>query len=232
MNAADRRRLTPSLGIVAAVLLLILIALWLGVGRGAHWHDKAAPPKLPPLGTNLPAPTVPPLDQYAEVWQHPLFNPSRTPEAATGNSDEATGDLQLTGVIMLPDLKMAILHDKTNNRDYRVIEGQPSRGGPALVELHPRSAVVDASGSRVNLQLIPGPAPDASAPAQDGTQPPQSAEQGASAMVSRQAPNDSGRVVPMAGPGNPLSGDARARQLKARIEAARRRAARQHDDGG
>ena len=126
------------------------------------------PPKLPPLGTSLPSPTVPPLDQYAEVWQHPLFNPSRTPEAAAGNGDEATGDLQLTGVIMLPNLKMAILHDKTNNKDYRIIEGRPSRGGPALVELHPRSAVVDTSGSRVNLQLIPGPSPDTSAPAQVG----------------------------------------------------------------
>lgn len=232
MNAADRRRLTPSLGIVAAVLLLVLIALWLGLGRGAHWQDNAAPPKLPPLGTSLPAPEVPPLDQYASVWQHPLFNPSRMPEAAAGNGDEATGDLQLTGVIMLPDLKMAILHDKTNNKDYRIIEGRPSRGGPALVELHPRSAVVDTSGSRVNLQLIPGPSPESSAPAEDGAQAQQSAGQGASAMVSRQAQGDSGRQVPMAGPGAQASPEARARQLKARIEAARRRAARQHDDGG
>src|SRR6185437_5196264 len=92
MNAADRRRLTPSLGIGAAVLLLVLIALWLGLGRGAHWHDKAAPPKLPQAGPNLPAPTVPLLEQYAAVWQHPLFSPSRTPEAPAGNGDEATGD--------------------------------------------------------------------------------------------------------------------------------------------
>ncbi|HJR11421.1 MAG TPA: hypothetical protein VJ823_08380 [Rhodanobacteraceae bacterium] len=232
MNAADRRRLTPSLGIVAAVLLLVLIALWLGLGRGAHWHEKAAPPRLPPLGTNLPAPAVPPLDQYAAVWQRPLFNPSRTPEAAAGSGDEATGDLQLTGVIMLPDLKMAILHDKTSNKDYRIIEGQPSRGGPALVELHPRSAVVDVSGSRVNLQLIPGPSPGTSAPAQDGAQPQQSAGQGASAMVSRQAQIDSGQRVPMSGTGGQSSTEARARELKARIEAARRRAARQNDGGG
>ena len=232
MNAADRRRLTPSLGILAVVLLLILIALWLGLGRGAHWHDKAAPPKLPPVGTNLPAPAVPPLDEYAAVWQHPLFNPSRTPEAAAGNGDEATGDLQLTGVIMLPNLKMAILHDKTNNKDYRVIEGQPSRGGPALVELHPRSAVVDTSGSRVTLQLVPGPAPNSSAPEQDGTQPPQGPGQG-SAMVSRQAQNDSGRRMPMGVSRDLPSAEARARQLRARIEAERRRAAaRQHDDGG
>lgn len=221
MNAADRRRLTPPLVILAAVLLLALIALWLGVGRGAHWHDGAAPPRLPPVGATVPPPVVPPLDQFAEVWQRPLFSPSRTPEeAVAGGEGAASGNLELTGVIMLPGLRMAILHDKTNNRDYRVIEGQPSRGGPVLVELHPRSAVVEASGSRQHLQLIPGPG----TPQPGGVQPPESAEQGASGMVSRQGEGDSGRQMPMSGTGGQASAEARARELKARIEAARRRA--------
>ena len=233
MNAADRRRLTPSLAIVAAVLLLVLVALWLGLGRGAHWRDKAAPPKLPPAGANLPAPTVPALDQYAEVWQRPLFSPTRTPEAAAGEGDEASGDLELTGVIMLPGLKMAILHDKTGNKDYRVIEGRPAQGGPALVELHPRSAVVDNAGSRQSLQLVPGPSPAASSagPQPGAPQPMDNAEPGASGMVSRRAPDNSVRQVPMSTTSEPSSTAARARQLKARIEAERRRAARQHDDG-
>lgn len=233
MNAADRRRLTPTLAIVAAILLLILIALWLGLGRGAHWRNKAAPPKLPPAGANLSAPAVPALDQYAEVWQRPLFSPTRTPEAAAGDGGEASGDLELTGVIMLPGLKMAILHDKTSNADYRIVEGQPARGGPALVELHPRSAVVDNSGSRLTLQLIPGPSPAASSGgAQPGApQPMDNAGSAASAMVSRRAENNSMRQVPMSTSSEPSSTAARARQLKARIEAERRRAARQHDGG-
>lgn len=234
MNAADRRRLTPSLGVLAAVLLLALIALWLGVGQGAHWRDKAAPAKLPPSGSATPAPSVPPLDQYAAIWQHPLFSPTRTPEAVAGTDDEASGDLQLTGVIMLPGLKLAILHDKTRNKDYRVIEGQASAGGPALVELHPRSAVVDASGSRLTLQLVPGPAPDAgnAGAAEGGTQAVPSAGAGASAMVPRQMQGDSVRRVPMATSRTQPSENLRARQLKARIEAERRRAARQQDGGG
>ncbi len=231
MNAADRRRLTPSLAIVAAVLLLALIALWLGAGRGVHWHDDTAPPRLPPVGATVPPPVVPPLDQFAEVWQRPLFSPDRAPEAVTGSEGAASGNLELTGVIILPGLKMAILHDKTNNRDYRVIEGRPSRDGPALVELHPRSAVVEASGSRRQLQLIPGPSPESAGGAQQGGQPPESAEQGASGMVSRQGGGDSGRQAPMSGTGGQVSAEARARQLKARIEAARRRA-RQDGSGG
>ena len=65
MNAADRRRLTPALGAVAAILLVLLVALWAGLGRGARWHDDAAPSRLPPVGTATPAPTVPPLDRFA-----------------------------------------------------------------------------------------------------------------------------------------------------------------------
>jgi general secretion pathway protein N len=229
VNAADRRRLTPSLGILAAALLLVLIALWLGLGRGAHWHDKAAPPKLPQAGTNLPAPTVPPLEQYAAVWQHPLFSPSRTPEAPAGNGDEATGDLQLTGVIMLPDLKLAILHDKTQNKDYRAILGRPSRDAPALIELHPRSAVVDASGTRLTLQLVPGAAPDAGNAQADDPQPAPSAERGGSGMVSPPGDDASGRQTAISA--GRASAAARASQLKLRIQAARQRAEQQNGGG-
>lgn len=227
MNATDRRRLTPALGTVAAILLVLLIALWAGLGRGAHWHDDAAPAQLPAVGAATPAPAVPPLDQFAEVWQHPLFSPTRTPEAAATGDGGSSGNLELTGVIMLPHLKMAILHDKASGRDYRVVEGQPPRDGPVLVELHPRSAVVETSGSRVQLQLIPGPSPQAdNAPESPETgQPvPMQGQGPGSAMVSRPEARNPGQVS------GPDSAEARARALKARIEAERRRA-RQKDGG-
>lgn len=225
MNAADRRRLTPALGIVAALLAVLLIALWAGLGRGARWHDGAAsPPRLPPAGDALPAPAVPPLAQYVEVWQHPLFSPTRSPEAVAPGAGEASGDLQLTGVIMLPGVNMAILHDKTSGRDYRVLKGQASRDGPLLVELHPRSAVVESGGSRLQLQLIPGPSPDAGnvPEPQGGAQPvPMQGPGAGSAMVSGPAAHNPERAADAA---------AAARALKARIEAQRRRA--QQQDGG
>lgn len=214
MNAADRRRLTPTLGTVAVLLALLLVALWLGLGRGAHWHDDAPPPRLPPLGSNLPPPTVPPLEQYAGVWQRPLFSPTRSPEPAAGGDGAASSDLELTGVILLPELKMAIVHDKASNKDYRAILGQPSRDGPALIELHPRSAVIDASGSRVTLQLVPGPSPDAGQP-----QVAESAAQGGSAIVAHQGEDES---APQAQPPAASPAATRAAQLRARIQAARR----------
>lgn len=231
MNAADRRRLTPMLGSLAGLLALLLIALWAGLGRGARWHDVGAPAQLPPAENTLPAPAVPPLAQYAEVWQHPLFSPTRTSEAAAAGGGEASGDLQLTGVVMLPGLNMAILHDKTSGHDYRVVEGQPGQGGPVLVELHPRSAVVESSGARLQLQLIPGPSPEAGnvPPPEEGPGVPVQGPRPGSGMVTRP---EAQNVVPGRGGAGqgPESAEARARALKARIEAQRRRAQRQ--DGG
>lgn len=229
MNAADRRRLTPTLGVAAAVLVVILIALWLGLGRGAHWRDDAAPPRLPPLGSTPPPPTVPPLEQYADVWQRPLFSPTRAPEPAAGGDGTASSDLELTGVIMLPDLKLAILHDKTQNKDYRAILGRPSRDAPALIELHPRSAVVDASGTRLTLQLVPGAAPDAGNAQADDPRPAPSAERGGSGMVSPQGDDASGRQTAISA--GRASAAARASQLKLRIQAARQRAEQQNGGG-
>lgn len=156
MNADDHRRLTPIFGIIAAALAALLIALWAGAGRSPNWHDGAAPSRLPTVVSNLPLPTIAPLRHYREVWLRPLFSPTRSP----GSTTEAKGDFQLTGVIMSPGLDMAILHDKTSGKDYRVIKGRPTEGAPVLVDLSPRGAIVDASGSRLQLKLIPGPSPD------------------------------------------------------------------------
>ena len=227
MNAADRRRLTPVAAIVAVILVALAITLWAGVGSGAHWHDASASAALPLAESTPKPPDVAPLEQYREVWQHPLFSPTRSPEAVGGGENESSGNLQLTGVIMLPGLNMAILHDTSTGKDYRVVEGQPSRHGLALVALHPRSAVVESAGTRLHLMLRPGPAAGAGTSAaepygsgegaDDPSAPEDSARQDASAKVSRD-----GAGEPAAG-AESASAEARSRMLRARIEARRRR---------
>ncbi|HJP99879.1 MAG TPA: hypothetical protein VJ862_15090 [Rhodanobacteraceae bacterium] len=237
MNAADRRRLTPIAAVVAVILAALLITLWAGVGSSAHWHDTAVSAELPRAEPTAKPPDVAPLEEYREVWQHPLFSPTRSPEAAGGGS-ESSGDLQLTGVIMLPGLKMAMLHDNTTGTDYRVIEGQPPRQGPALIALQPRSAVVEAGGARLHLTLHPGPAGGSGAGAAEAgssaededTQPApeHSAGEDTSAMVSRRGAGET--AASGMSEAGAASAEARARMLRARIEARRRRAP--HGSGG
>lgn len=223
MNAADRRRLTPVLGVIAVVLALLLVASWLGLGRGAHWHDRAALLRLPQVDTAEPAPNVPPLTRFSDVWQRPLFSQNRAPEQVAGGNGGSSGNLRLTGVIMRPGLRMAILHDLTTGKDFRVVEGQPSKGGPALLELHPRSAVVEASGARLQLRLVPGPSPYAgarTAPASGAGVHPAQNEGSGSGKVLRRDDRDSGQAGAFRRRTEAVG--ARALALQARIKAARR----------
>src|SRR5581483_9703494 len=210
MNAADRRRLTPALGIACALLALLLIALWAGAGRGAHWDDTAEPARLPPLKTASPPPSVPPLQDFANVWEHPLFSPDRKPIPGGGDTGESadSNNLELTGVIILPGLHMALLREKQ------------SGGGATVIEVKPRSAVVEAGGSRSELALKPGAAPAADAVDNAAAGGPTPFE----AVPGDQEGEAVTQPATAPAPVQPVAAQARARMLKARIEQRRRQA--------
>jgi len=221
MNAADRRRLTPALGIACALLALLLIALWAGAGRGAHWDDTAEPARLPPLKTASPPPSVPPLQDFANVWEHPLFSPDRKPIPGGGDTGESadSNNLELTGVIILPGLHMALLREKNSGLTLRVREGQ-SGGGATVIEVKPRSAVVEAGGSRSELALKPGAAPAADAVDNAAAGGPTPFE----AVPGDQEGEAVTQPATAPAPVQPVAAQARARMLKARIEQRRRQA--------
>ena len=159
MNAAAQRRLTAPL--VAAVLLLglVFLALLAGLGRGVRWAPPRAAAPLPAQhAATLPPPV--PLEHFAPVWQQPLFNPDRKPVAHAASGGGQLGDLELTGVILTPGLRMALLHNKregAGEQELRVREGTGLPDGNwTLVEIKPRSAVFDSPSGRVELQLPAG----------------------------------------------------------------------------
>lgn len=158
MNAAHQRSLTPALVATAVVLASLLLLLLGGVGSGVHWK---APRPLPPLSpvdgaANLPAPL--PLEQFAVVWQKPLFSSDRKPAARMASDGAGLGDLELTGIIITPTLRMALLRDKNgDHREVRLREGASlPDGGVTLLEVHPRSAVFATSAGQTELKLPAG----------------------------------------------------------------------------
>lgn len=174
MNAAHQRRLTPVLAGTAIALGALWLMLLAGVGRGERWNPPHAASPLPATAGATDLPRMQPLQEFALVWQKPLFNPDRKP-AVRAADGSAPGDLELTGVIITPTLRMALLHDKTGDRQLRLRVGESlPDGSVSLVELHPRSALVDASGGRVELKLPAGapidmPKPGSQADAPSGT---------------------------------------------------------------
>ncbi len=157
MNAAHQRRLTPALGGSAVVLAALLLLLFGGVGRAVHWLPPRTLPPLPPPGTsaNLPQPEL--LQRFSVVWNKPLFNPDRKPTTRAAAGASNLGDLELTGIIITPELRMALLHDKNGNKEIRLREGATlPDGSVTLIEVHARSAVFDSAAGRTELKLPAG----------------------------------------------------------------------------
>ncbi|MEP6897978.1 MAG: hypothetical protein ABI870_05560 [Rhodanobacter sp.] len=168
MNATHQRRLTPVLVTVVVLLGVLLVLLLSGVGRHARWRSPRAMPPLPPATNAIDLPRAAPLQQFALVWQKPLFSPDRKPIARTVQGGSNLGDLDLTGIILTPALHMALLHDKNGDRQIRLREGESLPDGSVkLVEVRPRSALFDASGGRTELKLPAGAPIDMPKPGMD-----------------------------------------------------------------
>src|SRR6185437_735441 len=100
--------------------------------------------------------------EFAPVWQQSLFSPDRKPEAHAASGGSSLGDLALTGIILTPQLHMALLHDKNGNKELRLREGQSLPDGSlSLVEVKPRSVILDSAQGRTELKLPAGAPIDA-----------------------------------------------------------------------
>lgn len=156
MNAAAQRRLTPVLGVVAAVCGVIFLTLLAGVGHGVHWGKPRAPDALPAAhDQGLPPPI--PLNQFSAVWTQPVFSADRKPSMRTAAGGASLGDMQLTGIILTAPLHMALLRDKSGEHEVRVREGDALPDGSwRLVELKPRAAVFESGSGRTELELPAG----------------------------------------------------------------------------
>lgn len=176
MNAAAQRRLTPVLAGVAGALLLLLLVLFAGAGRGVRWDPPRPAAPLPDLrasAADLPHPV--PLEQFGIVWQQPVFNPDRKPITRATKGGASLGEMQLTGIILTPGLHMALLHTRGQDADVRVAEGAALPDGSwKLVEVKPRSAVFESASGRTELELPAGApidAPKADGQPQPGAMP-------------------------------------------------------------
>lgn len=229
MNAADQRRLSPFLVGCAVLLGATLLMLFAGAGGKVQWGAPRPLPPLPASGNPANLPTPVPLQDFAVVWQKPLFAADRKPVAAGASS---LGDLELTGVIITPDLRIALLRDKKGDREVRLRQGEATPDGSiTLVEVLPRAAVFDSSAGRTELKLPAGAPIDTVKP---GTPPPAGSAPpsgGADNMmrVGPEPAQDQPRANQPAGDHPPTSFANRLKQLRDNVEKRRaERAAESH----
>ncbi|MBB3227898.1 general secretion pathway protein N [Luteibacter sp. Sphag1AF] len=154
MRAAQQRRLTPVLAAVTGVLALVFVGILAGAGSGIRWEEPLAA-TAPPAARPPALPPSVPLATFAEVWQRPLFTSDRKPLVLADGDGEASnlGDLELTGIIMTPGLRIALLRDRSKDSTVRVREGALLEGRWTLATLGARSATFDNGGERRELTL-------------------------------------------------------------------------------
>ncbi|HMH68743.1 MAG TPA: hypothetical protein VK519_12590 [Pinirhizobacter sp.] len=224
MNAVGHQRLAPWLAGACAVTGAALLVFLAGVGRQVAWNDVPGAAEEARAARAAVMPETMPLASFAEVWQRPLFAADRKPGAVAATGDTVSlGDLQLTGIILTPTLKMALFRSTSGDKQVRVKEGAALPDGRwTLATLGPRSATFDNGGERKELTLVTA-RPDALAKAPEN------------APAEGQRPPVAGQMVPNAEgspenrtaenpPQPPPPGDdpgSEAAQRRARIDALR-----------
>lgn len=153
--------MTWVLAVACAWALLFWAAALLGLGGRIVAVVPVAQPPLPRPSAPV-ADRIGPLAQYAEAAAHPLFTEDRRPRAflASGAGDDGAAEAQafdflLTGVLISPQVRLAILQPAAGGESQRVREGSaPERaGGWRLVEVQPRRAVFEGPGGQATLDL-------------------------------------------------------------------------------
>jgi general secretion pathway protein N len=157
-------RAGPLTWVLAAVCGWALL-FWLGSLLGLGARSGELPP-LPAEALPSPAAMVPdrigPLAQYAEAASRPLFTEDRKPRAflATAPDEGEAGasssmNFILTGVLISPNVQLAILQPNGGGNSQRVRVGSAPDGaaGWRLQEVQPRRAIFEGPGGQMTLDL-------------------------------------------------------------------------------
>ncbi len=154
--------LTWLLAVAAGWALLLWIAALLGMGgrvaEAKPATDEAALPQPRPATPDR----IGPLAQYAEAAARPLFTQDRRPRSFLATAPEGDGTAQsqsldfiLTGVLISPQVRLAVLQPSGGGEAQRVHVGKSPEGaaGWRLVEVQPRRAIFEGAGGQSALDL-------------------------------------------------------------------------------
>lgn len=229
MAASNQRLPTLLLGAVALWSLLVLVAVYAGLGGrySLHPDDASRVPELPRLDLSRAQNPLQPLPEYAVVGERPLFNADRrpipAPDAAPAAGDAAPPpaplDVVLTSVILTGEVQIGIFLDKKTNKSQSVRVGtnlQGEQAGWKLVELAPRKAVFEGPTGRneADLRVFDGQGGEAPTPIASAASAPDQAAQ---------PPADGSLPAANAAPGaQAQTPESRAELIRRRIEERRR----------
>jgi general secretion pathway protein N len=206
MSIQGAKLLTLMLACTCGLLLVLALMLQIGLGRGFHWlpaDDDAVAGQGAANIDRVPF-KLPPETSFAQTQARPLFNEDRKPtpevpvEAGAPAAPPVPLNVSLTGVILTPQLHLAMIHDNAKNDSAALKEGMPlpgDLGGWTLTRVKERSAIFkEAAGDEVEVELStavasPKPGAQARAGAPAPAMPPQPGSMPKPAMARSQDAN-------------------------------------------
>ncbi|MBU6199512.1 MAG: hypothetical protein KGI64_09125 [Xanthomonadaceae bacterium] len=164
MSTQAAKLISAILAGLCGVLLLLALAMQFGFGRGYSWlRPDADSSGVASVAIDKTPFKLPPQAQFADTTARPLFNDDRKPTPDTPDTPEVPPppkvplNIALTGIILTPQLHLAMVHDKLKNTDVALKEGMPmegDQGGWTLTKIKPRSAIFrETSGEEVEVEL-------------------------------------------------------------------------------
>ena len=216
MSVRGSRLLSIALAVICGGLLLLALILQAGWGRGYRWDATDDSAALAAANIDRETFKLPPEKAYAATDARPLFNDDRKPtpetpaDAPPPDVPPSTLNIALTGIVLTPQLHLALIQDKSKNSTVSLREGMPmpgDQGDWTLTELKPRSAIFKQSpgGEEVEVELTTAVASQKTA---------------ASGKPGKPAPGQPGAKG--APPATAATNPGAAEQLQHRIEERRR----------
>lgn len=144
-------------GLALWALCLVVLALsGLGGRVGPHPANGALTPALPVVTLDAVGSRLGPASDYLEVGNRPLFSRDRRPASMSADPGQAQVPLEvnLTSVLITPQLKLAIVQNVSDGASRRVRLGDTLEGTAwRLVQLEPRRAVFEGPEGQRDLAL-------------------------------------------------------------------------------
>lgn len=155
------------LGVLAVALAAVLALQWAdwppqGVPLGAEQPDDPTLATLPSAGQPVPADLLDPpasKDEYAEVYERPLFTPDRRPpeeepepEIATAEEEIELDRLVLNATLLLPERSLAWVQE-LGAQELKKIEPEDDLEGWTVAEIARDKVVLERQGEQHTLLL-------------------------------------------------------------------------------
>lgn len=167
MKLSTRKKLTVALGVSCALMMLFLL-LQRQLGLGSAYSTLPNSPAPVELAIEAPQsefkPDMSSEMTFLEINDRSLFTQTRTaPAKAAPAVAQAAAEIpkvpltaQLTGVVITPTRKVALLRSAGGDQTYRLREGMPFPGelaGWRVTQINARSVVFDGGASQGQVEL-------------------------------------------------------------------------------